>query len=305
MHKKIGLALGSGSARGLAHFGVIRALQEEGFEIGWVSGSSIGAVVGAAFAAGAHEQLEQSYRDMDRKKIWSLLDIMIPRSGIIEGEKVVRFVVEHIGVEKIEALTLPMSIVTTNLNTGKAEIFTSGSIAEAIRASIAVPGFMAPIKIGNELYVDGGIVIPTPVEPVRQLGADFVVAVDLNSHLATNGKRIGRRRETNRYEWLDKLQKRVTSIDHPMLAGLKHWIEGEPAPGLWEVLMSSVDIMQARISELSLTQSPPDILIQPALSHIRFLDFHKADEVIEIGYTTAKRAIADFRKHHDKQAPPL
>ena len=178
--KKIGLALGSGSARGWAHIGVIRALAEAGIRIDCVAGTSIGALVAAVYASGNIDSLEEVVLQIDWKQIAYSLDVVFPKSGLIDGKKVAAFIRSQVKQINIEDLPLPFRAVSTDLATGSEVVIKQGDIIEAVRASISVPGIFTPVKKGGTILVDGGLVNPVPVSVVREMGADFVIAVDLN-----------------------------------------------------------------------------------------------------------------------------
>jgi len=178
--RRVGLALGSGSARGLAHIGVIRALREAGVGIDVVAGTSIGAVIGVLHAAGQIERAAAEFLAFDWKNVAVLLDPVFPRAGLIDGRKVAEFLRGHIGSGTFEELQLPLRVVASDLRTGEEVVFASGNLIEAVRASIAVPGVLTPMRIEDRILVDGGLVNPVPVSVARAMGADFVVAVDLN-----------------------------------------------------------------------------------------------------------------------------
>lgn len=178
--KRVGLALGSGSARGWALIGVIEALIESGINVDFVAGTSIGALVGAVFSAGKLDKLKDVVIQLDWKKIVGLLDIVFPKSGLIDGKKVTDFIIGHIQTRSFSELNLPFGAVATNLVDGKEVTIREGNVIDAVRASISVPGFFAPVKINDMIIVDGGLVNPVPVNVLRDTGADFVIAVDLN-----------------------------------------------------------------------------------------------------------------------------
>ena len=177
---RIGLALGGGSARGWAHIGVIKALTEAGIHIDYVAGTSIGAVVGSVYASGRIATLEDVALQLDWKKVVNLLDIVFPKSGIIDGNKITEFIREQVKTKTIEELPLPFAAVSTDLATGREVVIREGDIIEAVRASVSVPGVFTPISRAGLFLLDGGLVNPVPVSVVREMGADFVIAVDLN-----------------------------------------------------------------------------------------------------------------------------
>ncbi|MBW1955612.1 MAG: efflux RND transporter periplasmic adaptor subunit, partial [Deltaproteobacteria bacterium] len=178
--KNIGLALGSGSARGWSHIGVLRALAEAEIKIRYVAGTSIGSLVGAACALNKMDVLEDFARQLDWKQIVSFLDVTFPRSGLIDGKKISDFFRSHVREMNIEELPLRYCAVATDLATGREVVLNKGDLIEAIRASISVPGIFTPVKKKGRFLVDGGLVNPVPVSAVRKMGADYVIAVDLN-----------------------------------------------------------------------------------------------------------------------------
>ncbi len=304
---KLGLALGSGSARGWAHIGVIRALIEAGIRIDYVAGTSIGAVVGAIYASGNIEALEEIVLQLDWKQIASFLDVVFPKSGLIDGNRISEFIRTHVGAKNIEDLSLPFCAVSTDLITGNEVVIRDGDIIEAVRASISVPGIFTPVRKSDMILVDGGLVNPVPVSVVREMGADLVIAVDLN-HDIVEKKGISRTRIPNsgvlasgigtsqgfakRTKILDALNKRLETLDIPALTHIRQWMSRDPVPNIFEVIISSINIMQAQITATKLKTDRPDLLIQPHLGHIRFLEFNKAWEAIAEGYREAKTCIS-------------
>ena len=302
--KKIGLALGSGSARGWAHIGVIRALAEAGIRVDCVAGTSIGALVGATYAAGKMDTLEDIVLQLDWKRVAFLFDVVFPKSGLIDGKKVSDFVRGHVQEKLIEELPLPFCAVSTDLGTGREVMLRDGDLIEAIRASISVPGIFTPVRKNESILVDGGLVNPVPVSAVRQMGADFVIAVDLNHDTvkkktmrksrALSSKGGIRRRVTKESRILEALNKVVAATDAHTLSRLRQWVNSDPLPNIFEVLEASINIMEVQITTARLKTEPPDLLIQPNLGHIRFPEFHRAREAIDEGYREARIQIATF-----------
>ena len=294
-----GLALGSGSARGWAHIGVIQALAKAGIQIDYVAGTSIGAVVGAVYASGNIESLEDVVLQLDWKQIVYFFDVVFPKSGLIDGNKIADFIRSHVKERNIEDLPLPFCVVSTDLATGAEVVIREGDIIEAVRASISVPGIFTPVQKDDMVLVDGGLVNPIPVSVVREMGADFVIAVNLN-HDIVGKKAINKppisnpenpasgtkvvESPTQRGKILDALNKRVRAIDIPALTQIKQWMVRDPMPNIFEVLMTSINIMEVQITATRLKADPPDLLIQPKLGHLRFLEFHRAKEAILEGY---------------------
>ncbi|TXL68371.1 patatin-like phospholipase family protein [Zeimonas arvi] len=287
--KRVGLALGSGSARGLAHIGVLRALVEAGIRVDVVAGTSMGAFVGAMFAAGKLDELEKEFRGMGWQGIASLVDPVFPRSGLIDGLKIGEFVRRHVAEPDIEALPIPFRAVATDISTGEEVAIGSGSLIEAVRASIAVPGVFNPVRCNGKVFVDGGLVDPVPVSVARQMGAEVVIAVDLNHDIVTN--RLTRPNGTDNGKPIVQAMTRVLEsfqpLEHPMLIQFREWLEREPLPGIVDVMLASLYIMQARIAQATLQLDRPEVLIQPPLGSVRFLEFDQAGDIIEIGYRSA------------------
>lgn len=301
--QKIGLALGSGSARGWAHIGVIRALAEAGIEISHVAGTSIGALVGAAFALEKIDVLEEFACQLDWKQIVSFLDVTFPRSGLIDGGKVTDLFRSHAREMNIEELPLPFCAVATDLATGGEVVLSRGDLAEAIRASISIPGIFTPVKHNGVFLVDGGLVNPVPVTAVRNMGADCVIAVDLNHDLIDKGRagspasydsssegKAGKPSFPKRSITQD-LADRFSQSSSPALSHVRRWLLREPTPNIFEVLTASINIMASQITAIKLKTNPPDLLVQPRLGHLRFMEFHRAEEAIAEGYRETKKQL--------------
>ncbi len=254
-----GVALGGGAARGWAHIGVIRALAEKDIRITHIAGTSIGAFVGAFVATGTLEALEQEMQVFDWKHGLSYFASVPSKTGMLNGRKISEFLGLHLGTGELENTFIPLSTVAVDLRSGREVTFFKGDIIEAVRASIAVPGIFTPVKKDGLFLVDGGLVNPVPVSTVRRMGAEHVIAVDLN---------------------------RVSiAADASMLK--------DNDPNLLEIIGASANIIQAGLTTSRLAVDPPDILIRPPLAHITFLDFNRGKECIELGYTAAMESLAE------------
>ena len=305
-NEKIGLALGSGSARGLAHIGVIHALEEAGIKIDCVAGTSIGALIGSVYASGKLDALEKVYLGFDWKKIAYFFDVVFPKSGLIDGRKVADFVREYVHAETIEHLLLPFQAVATDIGTGEEVALDRGDVIEAVRASISVPGIFTPVRRNGRVLVDGGLVNPVPVSTARSMGAEFVIAVDLN-HGIVAGKApaavskpagesgfvqtLSRMGGVKYLAAMERINLGLQSLDNPALNQVRAWLAEESLPNIFEILLSSINVMETQITRARLHMDPPDLLIQPCLGHIRFLEFNRAEEIINIGYEEARRQL--------------
>ena len=178
----VGLALGSGSARGWAHFGVLHALREAGVSPDIICGTSIGSLVGATYAAGEMDEFESWVLGLGKRKVFGFMDFNLG-GGLLKGEKIIDFWRENFVQETMEELGAPFGCVATDLQTGAEVWLRKGSIAEAVRASIALPGLFTPVMREGRLLVDGGLVNPVPVSLARAMGADIVIGVDLNADI--------------------------------------------------------------------------------------------------------------------------
>ena len=291
-NRRIGLALGSGAARGWAHIGVIKALSELGIHAELIAGTSIGALVGASLAADRIHELEETAFCLDWKQILTFLDITFPRSGLIDGRRVADFFRNHIDDIDFEDLNVPFSAVSTDLGTGREIILQNGSLVDAVRASISVPGILTPVRMNGSVLVDGGLVNSVPVSVAREMGADFVIAVDLNHDLVENKFTISADQKIrasseicntlsgNRI--IQALNERLKAIK--AFGQFSKWTRKDPLPNIFDVIMASINTMEAQITSIRLETDPADILIQPDLGHIRFLEFNKAEETIFEGY---------------------
>jgi NTE family protein len=281
---RIGLALGSGSARGWAHIGVIRALEQAGIRPDLVCGTSIGALVGAAYAAGELDRFEQCVLGLGVKEVVGLMDVSLGH-GLFRGERLVSALRHQWEDRPIEGLPVPFAAVATALHNGEEIWLRRGSTLDAVRASIALPGLFSPVRSDGVVLVDGGLVNPVPVSLARAMGADVVIAIDLGSDILGRHLRTGRRPEDSKGtvgEWLRQLRDEADNDAPPHQA----------LPTLPEVVASSINIMQVRIARSRAAEDPPDVTIVPRLAHLRLLDFHRAGEAIEEGHRAAHR-VAD------------
>jgi NTE family protein len=294
MAKKIGIALGSGSARGWSHIGVIRSLQEAGIPVDIACGASIGALVAGSFAAGFLDPLDRWVRKLSWSHIIGFMDVMIPRSGLVEGEKISGYLRGVLSDPRIEELPIPFVAVATDLKTGKEVWIREGSLIDAVRASISLPGIFTPSGQNGQWLVDGGLVNPVPVSPCRALGADIVIAVNLNSDIMgkhrvrrmpdppANGNGRNGVSPQAKGRWAAFLDQAAQKGN---LTLFRQLFQEQPdrGPSVFDVMATSVKIMQDAITRQRLLADPPDILVKPKLAHIGLMEFNRAEESIEEG----------------------
>lgn len=300
--QRIGLALGGGGARGWSHIGVLRAIQERELEIAAVAGTSIGALVGGFAAVGKLDVLEELAGDLDLKRILYLFaEGRFHRSGLVDGRKIIDLVREHVGQPDIDRLPIPFRAVATDIDNGQEVVLEAGDLVQAIRASIAIPGIFSPVEWNGRYLVDGGLVNPLPIRVVREMGADTVIAVDLQGD---GWQETGARREHARDEdepeeqrsgdassvwvWLEEQRERVGKSSTDLF---NRWTGRDPSPSILAVLTHTVDIVSAQRTAVILEETPPDILIQPDVRAIGYLEFQRAETAIEAGYRAAVKAL--------------
>ncbi|CAM3642165.1 patatin-like phospholipase family protein [Castellaniella denitrificans] len=290
---RIGLALGSGSARGWSHIGIIRILEEAGIVPDIVCGTSIGALVGAAYADGQLEKFEAWVRSLTWQGVVGLLDFTVS-GGLIPGEKLFSFLRSHLDDKTIDSLPKVYGAVATELATGREVWLREGSVIDAVRASAALPGLFTPARREERLLVDGALVNPVPVSLCRAMGADIVIAVDLNSDL------IGRRLKPDEARQASEaaVPGALASVLSRLPLGLGGARGGAPSadmPSIFDVLSLSLNIMQVRITRGRLAGEPADVLIRPRLADFALMDYHRASIAIDEGERAARRALPELR----------
>jgi NTE family protein len=281
---RLGLALGSGSSRGWAHIGVIRALEERGIKPDLVCGTSIGALVGAAYASGELDRLEKWVTGLAWTNVVRLMDLTW-RGGLIRGTRLFTLFRTIFEDRDIAELPVPYGAIATELHSGRELWLRQGKVLEAVRASCAMPGLFTPVIRDGTVLVDGGLVNPVPVSMCRALGAELVVAVDL-SWGKLGPYRQSKDRELAPREvpgWLDRLR--------------PSWVQSkvkvkpdEPSiPSIFDVFMTSLDIVEMRVARSRLAGEPADVLITPLLPDFATMDFHRGKEAIGEGRAAVER----------------
>lgn len=288
----IGLALGSGAARGWAHLGVLHELAREGIEPQIIAGCSIGAFVGAAVATGELDNLTRWAERLKWQHVVSLLDVSL-RGGLIKGQKLIGFFERNFVDRDFTKLERRFACVATELYTGREIWLHEGSVAAAVRASIALPGLLTPVQHQGRLLVDGGLVNPVPVSLCRAMGADVVIAVDLGADLVGRGVRpqapASTALEVAGAGWSERLRARFGFAAEENGAQPGRSAADSSLPSLVSVISSSINIMQVRIARSRLAGEPADLLIAPRISQLGLLDYHRAAEAIAEGVAAVQR----------------
>jgi NTE family protein len=291
----IGLALGGGAARGFAHIGIVRTLIAHGIVPNVVVGTSIGAVVGGAYAAGHLDTLEEWARSLQPRNILSYLDIRLNGSGLIGGDKLAAQLEAAIGQILIEDLPLKFATVATEVRTGHEIWLTHGRMVDAMRASYALPGIFSPVLVGDRWLVDGALVNPVPVSAARALGAEIVIAANLSSDVFTHSTTIyahGAPADAPEAVIEPEPPKRgFGKLFSPERTVKREFFGSGGRPGISSVMVDAFNIMQDRITRARLAGDPPDLLISPRVGQMGWFDFHRADDLIAHGARAAERAI--------------
>jgi NTE family protein len=283
---RIGLALGGGSARGWAHIGVIRALAEVGIEPDLVCGTSIGALVGAAYVAGELDQLETWVRGLSLQTVVSFLDFSLG-GGLIKGEKLIGFFRDQFVDRDIRSLPLPFAAVATDLQRGREVWLRTGRVSDAVRASIALPGLFTPVLRDGTWLVDGGLVNPVPVSLCRAMGADYVIAVDLYADVL--GRHFKPRlAKAESHPAADAPGSLADAVRARIQDGMSQLginsDSGPKTPAMLDVLASSINIMQVFITRSRLAGEPADVMVTPRLADLGPMEFHRAAVAIDAGW---------------------
>ncbi|MCS3408491.1 patatin-like phospholipase RssA [Serratia sp. AKBS12] len=276
---KVGLALGAGSAKGWAHIGVINALKKMGIEADIVAGCSVGSLVGAAYASHRLPAMEKWVRSFSYWDVIRLMDLSWQRGGLLRGERVFNAVGQLLSINDIAQCSVKFGAVATNLSTGRELWLTKGDIHQAIRASCSMPGLLAPVWFDGYWLVDGAVVNPVPISLTRAMGADIVIAVDLqhDAHLMQQDL-FSVRSEPDEApiarNWRGRLRERIgkMTVKKPNIT-----------PTAMEIMSTSIQVLENRLKRNRMAGDPPDVLIQPYCPQISTLDFHRAEEAIEAG----------------------
>ena len=284
--RTVSLVLGSGGARGLAHIGVIRWLEENNFQIKSIAGCSIGALIGGVYAAGKIDQLEKWMLSIDKINMANLLDLAWGTAGIFKGDKIINTLVELIEDIQIENLPIPFTAVAANIITEKEVWINSGSLFDAIRASVSLPLFFTPVEYQGHLLIDGGVLNPVPIAPTFKDETDLTIAVNLGGALQSEAIEVRNDVVENNEEIAiqKSIKNFIKSFDKKGKPSIKKDV------GMYDVVNKAFDTMQSSIARQKIAAYPPDVEISIARNACGTFDFDRADELIELGYNKVKFA---------------
>ncbi|MDR0994530.1 MAG: patatin-like phospholipase family protein [Verrucomicrobiota bacterium] len=309
--EQVGLALGSGGARGWAHLGAVKALREHGIRVECIAGSSMGALVGAFIAAGSEDILYELAMHLDWNRVRSFLwEISLSRSGLTDGHKLFVEAEKLLGVKEFRKLGIPFRAVATDLRTGKEAVLGSGNLLNAIRASISIPGLFSPACVGKRLMVDGGLINPVPVNVARAMGASVVLAVDVSQGIAPDSilqepakalqpspplserplqlpKTAHSGEEAGAIQMLEHFFSDVEKKAKRLYAAAK-------GPSMVDILVRSIRISEAQLALMQRQLNPPDILVEVPVGYVGTLEFQHAAKAIELGYRATNKALEAY-----------
>lgn len=311
--KTLGLVLGCGASRGWAHIGTIEALEEANIPIDFIAGCSAGAYIGAIYASGNMSRLKEFLLRMNGKKIFSYVDVGISRSGLLKGtKKLSELFSMHTDADTFEDLDIPLVMVATDLKRGEKVILKTGKLTNALRATMSYPGLFSPVNIDGCWLMDGGVVDPVPVGVARAMGADVIVAVDLNARIVSHNRSVPptehRDKETPMFQEpskekynkrnaiMDKISVYYNNIENNLKDRKNVLRQGEFAtPDIIETITAAIGIMEERITRINLAVDRPDILIQPRLGEMKMMSFDQVSHAMKEGYIGAQEKIQDIQ----------
>ncbi|MDN5923373.1 MAG: patatin-like phospholipase family protein [Xanthomonadales bacterium] len=305
----VSLVLGGGGARGYAHIGVIEELIARGFDIRSVSGTSMGALIGGIYAAGKLDVYTDWVKPLQRFDVIRLLDWTLSGGGFIKGNRIIALLRELIGEIDISELPIAYTAVAVDLNAHREVWFSDGPLFDAIRASIAIPAIFRPYHYQGRLLVDGGLLNPLPVAPTLRDHNDYTIAVDVNGAIESLGAgptKIDADDTTKDTGMLERLLPSADSASEQppsyrekfaaFIASLHKHHDSVAQPSTFELFMRSLDIVQGTITSLKLAAQPPDLLISVPRNACAFYEFHRAEELIELGHIRASEALERWQR---------
>jgi len=289
--KKVSLVLSGGGARGIAHIGVIEELEKQGFEIGSIAGTSMGAIVGGVYALGKMEEYKKWLYTLDLLKVFNLLDFTFSKQGLIKGDKLFRRINDFIPDMKIEDLAINYTATATDIANNREFVFTEGSVYDAVRASSSFPTVFTPVKKDDMVLIDGGVVNNVPISNLRRIKDDILVVVDVNADVPVCKSFLSKKEEEQKQsiysERLNKIKKKLKK---------KRFRRRSEKFGYFTLLNKTLSIMRFQNSKIVIDKYSPDILINVSRNSCDTFDFYKAEELVDMGRFVASNAIGEYKK---------
>jgi len=301
---KVALALASGGARGLAHIGVIQELESQGYSIGSIAGSSIGALIGGLYAAGTMDAYAQWVKNLDKMDVFSLVDFTFGAKGFIRGEKVFKEMQKRGIIPKIniEDLKIPFAALATDITNNKEVIFTRGDLYTAIRASVSIPNVFTPVQHNGSMLIDGGVLNPLPVDKVNRSKGDTLIAVDINALIPYTKPKLpkkSKQEERLQNEQLAAIMDKWNEVKEKYFHVENNKGKGKPTAepdkkmGYFDIFSQAIQLMQDRITQYTLERDKPDVIIRISKDACSVFDFYKADELIAAGREACAKALKE------------
>lgn len=284
MKRNIALVLSSGGARGFAHIGAIKVLEQHGYNITSVAGTSMGALVGGIYASGQLLQFEDWVSTIDKMEVLRLTDVTLSSRGLVKGKKIIEKLKEIVPDQNIEDLRIPFCAVATDILNGKEKVFTKGDLYDAIRASISIPTFFQPFQIGEDFYVDGGLVNPVPINRIKRHENDLLAIVNVNADIPPGPKKEPEEKPADN-KYLSKIRNIQARLSKEIPKSYKDRI------GLFNLTNRSIAIMLRQIADLTLVNHQIDITINVSRESFEIYDFYKAGEIIKEGENATLKAL--------------
>jgi NTE family protein len=284
---KIHLVLGAGGARGMAHIGIIEELEKDGHEIVEIVGCSMGAVVGGVYCAGHLNEYKEWLLALTKSAVFKLMDFTLTTRGFLKGERIFSHILDMFGTHQIENFDIPFTAVAFDLHQHNEVYFTKGDLYQALRASISIPGIFTPVYLKEQILVDGGVANPLPLNLIKKPAADdhFTIAVNINAHAKTS--------LPVKQDMIEEKDEKTSNSWPFNLSIFKKNHESTPSLSLIELLQTSYDTTQDRVTKLMIDQYKPDLLIEIPRSTCGIFEFYKAKDLIELGRSEYKKSIVN------------
>lgn len=295
---KVALVLSSGGARGLAHIGVIEELTESGFDIASIAGTSMGSLVGGMYAKGTLPAFKEWLLRFTRMDVLRFLDLTTSSGGMIKGEKIMKAVGDFVGEVLIEDMPIPFSCVAADLLNHTEVVFAQGSLLNAIRASCAIPTVFMPVKDNGRVLVDGGILNPLPLNVVKRMDKDILVAVNVNAQIAYEPQLRKHNHQAEAHHY-NAFRNTINQKWNGLLEHYSSRSRTEDAfsknSNVFDIISDSINLSQNKLSSFYIQMYKPDILIDISYKSATIFDFYKSDELIEAGKVACRKAISVYR----------
>jgi NTE family protein len=290
MEPVVSLVLSGGGARGISHIGVIEELERRGYEIASVAGTSMGALVGGVYADGAIYPFKEWLLTLDKRKVFSLVDFTLSRTGVVKGDKVFNKMKDFIPDTLIEDLKIPYAAVAVDLINNKEVVFREGRLFDAIRASVSIPSVLTPVKTADGLLIDGGVMNNIPINHAKRIPGDLLVVVNVNASIPVSPPKTSHE-ETEKQK--RAYQKKIEEFQSHLHKILHHGSSEKPSHsheermGYFNLIDKTVSLMTDHMAQMSLKLFSPDVLIEVSRDSCGTFDFYKASEMVEMGREAA------------------